>query len=602
MGRPVAEAIVERLREWGVHRVFGFAGDGIDPLLAALARAGGDPEYVGARHEEGAALMATGHAKFTGEVGVCLATHGPGAVHLLNGLYDAKLDGKPVVALVGQQHRSALGSTYQQEVDAGVLLKDVCAAYVATVTVPEQVPLVVDRAVRTALAQRAPTAVILPHDVQSLPMPDGPQQAHGVVTSAVGLDVAHVVPPDATLDTAADLLAAGERVAILVGQGAAAAADEVLAVADRLGAGIATSLLGKPVLDEALPQVTGCIGHLGTDAAQRLMDGCDTLLMVGTNDPWTEFLPAPGQARAVQVDIDGRRLGMRYPTEVNAVGDARATLAGLLPRLDQRLGTGDDDRAAARRRWREDVESWTRTWWDELGRRAAAPARPLNPQLVLHELSPRLPDDALVAVDVGSVTYWYARHLRLRGRVPAHLSSTLASMGSGLPYGLAAKLAHPDRPVLALVGDGAMQMNGINELITVAHRWRSWPDPRFVVLVLRNDDLNEVTWEQRETEGAPRFDASQEVPPFDYAGYARLLGLDGVRVDAPDAVGPAWDEALAADRPVLVEAVVDPATPLLPPKLTDEQARNLADGLAAEGSEEAGRARAALEREGAALP
>jgi pyruvate dehydrogenase (quinone) len=601
----VADAVVDRLRSWGVHRVFGYAGDGIDPLLAALRRAGGDPAYVGARHEEGAALMATGHAKFTGGVGCCVATHGPGAIHLLNGLYDAKLDGKPVVAIVGQQHRSALGTTYQQEIDTQSLYKDVCSAFVATVTVPEQVNVVVDRAVRTAIATRQPTAVILPHDVQQLEMPEAPEQAHGVVHSAVGITPPEVVPPAGALDEAAALLGAGERVAILVGQGAARAADEVLAVADRLGAGIATSLLGKPVVDDTLPHVCGCIGHLGTDAAQALMDGCDTLLMVGTNDPWTEFLPAPGQARAVQVDIDGRHVGMRYPTEVNLVGDAALTLRALLPRLPAPDGAGEGGRPAAGSpagRWRAEVERRVAAWRDELTRRALAPAQPLNPQRVLHELAGRLPDDALVGVDVGSVTYWYARHLRLRGRVPAHLSSTLASMGSALPYALAAKLAHPDRPALALAGDGAMQMNGINELITVAARWRDWPDPRFVVLVLRNEDLTEVTWEQREMEGDPRFDASQDVPPFDYAGYARLLGLGGVRVDTPEAVGPAWDEALAADRPVLVEAVVDPATPLLPPKLEDAQREQLSAGLAAEGSDEARRAREALATEGAELP
>ena len=587
MARLVADAVVDRLRAWGVHRIFGYPGEGIDPLLAALRRADGDPEYVGARHEEGAALMATGHAKFTGGPGCCLATHGPGAIHLLNGLYDAKLDGQPVVAIMGQQHRSALGSTYQQEIDLGTLFKDPCAAYLATVTVPEQVPLVVDRAVRTALAERAPTAVILPHDVQALEMPEEPPHRHGAMVSSVGADFGTVVPSDEGVDRAAEVLAAGERPALLVGRGAAHAVPQVLAMADRLGAGIATSLLGKPVLDEDLPHVCGCIGHLGTDAAQKLMDECDTLLMIGTNDPWTEFLPAPGQARGVQIDIDGRHVGMRYPTEVNLVGDAGATLERLLGRL------GDPD-AASRGAWRTRVEGWVEEWWRELERRALEPGVPLNPQRVFHVLARRIPDGASIGVDVGSVTYWYSRYLRLRGRIPAHLSSTLASMGSGVPYALAAKLQHPDRPVLALVGDGAMQMNGINELVTVAHRWRSWADPRFVVLVLRNDDLNEVTWEQRESEGDPRFDAAQDVPPFDYAGYARLLGLRGVRMEDAAEVESVWDEALAADRPIVVEAAVDPATPLKPPKLTGEQIDNLAAGLGAEGSEVATRAHAAL--------
>jgi pyruvate dehydrogenase (quinone) len=620
MAELVADAIVGRLREWGIHRMFGYAGDGIDPLLAALGRAGGDPEYVGARHEEGAALMATGHAKFTGGVGCCIATHGPGAIHLLNGLYDAKLDGKPVVALVGQQHRSALGSTYQQEIDTSTLFRDVCGAYLATVSVAEQVPLVIDRAVRTALAQRAPTAVILPHDVQRLEMPETPPHGHGMVTSSIGLTPGVIGADRNALADAASLLAAGKRVAILVGQGGAGAAEEVMAVAERLGAGVATSLLGKPVVDDTSPIVCGCIGHLGTDAAQRLMGECDTLLMVGTNDPWTEYLPIPGQARAVQIDIDGRHLGMRYPTEINLVADAATALRALLPLLPERPGDEDGDVSTSSAvstsgaasttsgaqggddgSWQSQVEGWVADWNAVLEQRALDPADPLNPQLVFHELAPRLTDDALLAVDVGSVTYWYSRHLRLRGRIPAHLSSTLASMGSGLPYALAAKLAHPGRPVLALVGDGAMQMNGINELITVADRWQDWADPRLVVLVLHNRDLNEVTWEQREMEGDARFAPSQTVPSFDYAGYARLLGLAGERVDGPDQVGPVWDKALAADRPFLIEAIVDPATPLLPPNLSDEQRSNMATALDAEDSALANRARGALSTSGADL-
>jgi len=587
MGDLVADALVQRLQAWGIDRVFGFAGDGIDPLLAALSRADG-PEYVGARHEEGAALMAVGHAKFTGSIGCCVATHGPGAIHLVNGLYDAKLDSRPVVALVGQQHRSALGTTYQQEIDTASLLKDVCSAYTATVTVPEQLLVVVDRAIRTALARRAPTAVILPHDVQQLEMPEVRPHRHAVVASSVGFTPPHVVPRDEVLRQAADLLDAGERVALLVGQGAAAGADQVREVARRLGAGIATSLLGKPVIDELTPGLCGCIGHLGSTAAQRLMEECDTLLMIGTNDPWTEYLPVPGQARAVQIDIDGSRVGLRYPTEVNLVGDTAETLDRLLPLLAAREPTS----------WRNRVDAWIADWRGELDRRAHLRMDGgANPQRFLHELSPLLPDDAMVALDVGSVTYWYSRHLNLRGTVQAHLSSTLASMGSALPYALAAKLAHPDRLVVALLGDGAMLMNGINELVTVAQRWRDWPDPRLPVLVLRNDDLNEVTWEQREMEGDARFAPSQDVPPFDYAGYGRLLGLAAIRVERDGEVAPAWHLALEADRPMIIEAVVDPATPLLPPTLGDEQLRHLRDALEAERSQTAERARSSFEAE-----
>jgi pyruvate dehydrogenase (quinone) len=551
--RLVADLVVERLRAWGVHRVFGYSGDGINGFMGALRRAGSDPEFVQARHEENAALMAVGHVKYTGDVGVVTSTQGPGAVHLLNGLYDAKLDHQPVVAIVGQQPTTALGAEYQQEIDLASLFKDVAAQYVQPVLAPEQAAMVVDRAFRTALATRSPCVVILPHDLQVAPAPDELPHEHGVVPTTPQWRPPRVVPHDDDLAAAAEVLDAGERVALLVGQGARGAGDQVRAVAERLGAGVTTSLLGKPFWDETLPTSCGVMGHLGTTASGWLLDQCDTLLVVGSNDPWTEFYPAPGQARAVQVDLDGRHLGNRYPVEVGIVGDAALTLEALLPRLRERAG------------WRGEVEERVRAWRDLAAQRAEGPAEPLSPERVVRALSPRLPGDAQVAVDVGSVTYWYARHLVLPPGVPAHLSSTLASMGSGLPYGLAAKLHAPGRPLVALVGDGAMQMNGINELVTVAHRWRDWADPRFVVLVLHNQDLAEVTWEQRETEGDPRFDASQTLPAFPYAAYADLLGLTGIRVDHPGEVDDAWDRALAADRPVVIEAIVDPDVPLLPP-------------------------------------
>ncbi|MCW2569215.1 MAG: thiamine pyrophosphate-requiring protein, partial [Mycobacterium sp.] len=305
----------------------------------------------------------------------------------------------------------------------------------------------------------------------------------------------------------------------------------------------------------------GVMGHLGTTASAHLLGNCDTLLIVGSNDPWTEYYPPPGQARAVQIDLDGRHVGNRYPIEVGLVGDAAETLERLLHLLPE---TDDDS-------WQREVEQAVEAWHALAEERAQLPAKPLNPELVVRTLSWRLPEDAMVSVDVGSVTYHYARHLRLPTGVPAHLSSTLASMGSALPYGLAAKLAEPGRPVIALAGDGAMQMNGIAELITVAHRWRDWADPRFVVLVLNNRDLAEVSWEQRETEGDPRYPDSQTLPEFPYAGYAELLGLTGIRVDDPADVATAWDRALAADRPVVLEAVVDADVPLLPPFPSGEQ-------------------------------
>lgn len=571
----VADGIVDRLRSWGVDRVFGYAGDGIDPILASLSRRRDEIEFVSARHEEMAAFMATGHAKYTGEVGVCLATQGPGAVHLLAGLYDAKLDSKPVVAIVGDVVTTARGSGYQQEVALPTLFKDVCAQYVQEVTAPEQLAPVLDNAVRTAIATSSPTCVIVPHDVQQAPWPE-PQHEHGLIPTAPVIAAARSVPSDDDLDRAAHVLNAGERIVLLVGQGARGAGDLVHLVAERLGAGVTTSLLGKPVVDESRPYACGVMGHLGTTAAADAMAACDTLLIVGSNDPWTEFYPGPGQARAVQIDIQARNLGAKHPVEVPLAGDAAETLRLLLPRLEAR------DRP-----WRQEVTGMVDDWRRIAEARCAERTEPLNPEAVVAALSGRLPADAQVAVDVGSVVYWYARHLRLPAGVDAHLSSTLACMGSAMPYGLAAKLAHPDRPVVALAGDGAMQMSGNAELITLAHRWRGWRDPRFVVLVLKNGDLAEVSWEQREMEGDPRFPASQDVPDFSWAGYAELLGLRGVRLERHDDIDEAWASALAADRPVVIEAIVDPAAPLLPPRAADEKVETMLAGLEQEGGETA---------------
>jgi pyruvate dehydrogenase (quinone) len=569
--RLVADVVVERLRDWGVQRVFGYSGDGVNTVLGALRRAGDEPAFVQARHEENAALMAVGHAKYTGSIGVALATQGPGAIHLLNGLYDAKLDNVPLVAVVGQQERTALGAAYQQGVDLQTLFAD-ATQYVQTVLAAEHATMVIDRAFRTALATRQPCAVVLPHDVQQLPFPDELPQEHAVIVTAAQWRRPRVLPHEEDLRAAADVLNSGRRVALLVGQGARRARAQVEAVADRLGAGVTTSLLGKPWVDERRPTSAGVMGHLGTSASAHVLGGCDTLLIVGSNDPWTEFYPPPGQARAVQIDLDTRNLGNRYPVEVGLPGDAAETLDALLPLLEPRDG------------WRADVERAVQRWRTLAEQRAALPARPLNPELVVRELSPRLPADAQVSVDVGSVTYWYARHLVLPPGVPAHLSSTLASMGSALPYGLAAKEAAPERPLVALAGDGAMQMNGIAELITVADRWKGWADPRFVVCVLHNQDLAEVTWEQRETEGDPRHGTTQRLPAFPYASYAELLGLRGIRVDDPADVGSAWDAALAADRPVVLEAVVDADVPLLPPfPAGEEKLASMRQGLEQEG-------------------
>jgi pyruvate dehydrogenase (quinone) len=577
-GATVADAVVARLREWEIARVFGYAGDGINTLLGALQRTG-DPEFIATRHEELAAFMACGHAKYTGHVGVCLATQGPGAIHLLAGLYDAKLDRRPVVAIVGQVVSTALGSGYLQEVDLHALLKDVCAQYVQTVFAPEQVLMAVDNAMRTALATSTPTCLIIPHDVQQAAMPEELEQSHGVVPSAAVAAKPQIRAPEPQLRAAADVLDAGERVALLVGRGAADAAAEIAEITDVLGAGVTVSLLGKPVLDESAPWHTGVMGHLGTTASAELMQNCDTLLIVGCNDPWTEFYPAPGQARAVQIDIEARVVGAKYPVEVPVIGDAAQALSALLPMLTRKADRG----------WEQRVRDWAAHWHDVAAQRRAVVGAQANPEAIVGALSGHLPGNARVAVDVGSSAYWYARHLRLPSGVPAHLSSYLASMGCALPYGIAAKLDAPDRPVVALVGDGAMQMNGLLELITIADRWQDWPDPRFVVLILHNGDLTEVSWEQREMEGNPRFAPSQRVPSFPYAQYAEMLGLGNARITSTDQAEAVWHEAFAADRPFVVEALVDPATPLLPPLMPDAKVDKV---LAALGQEDDGGAAA----------
>jgi pyruvate dehydrogenase (quinone) len=567
VSKTVGEYVLARLHEWGIERVFGYPGDGINGVVLAFADRD-DIEFVQARHEEMCAFMACAHAKFTGELGVCLATSGPGAIHLLNGLYDAKLDHQPVVAVVGQQARTALGSEYQQEVDLKTLFSDV-AAFVETAVDPAQVRHLIDRAVRTALAHRAPTALILPTDVQAADAVEEPPHEHGTARSSVGYSPPRVVPHDEDLRRAADVLNAGSRVAILVGQGAAGATDEVIETAEVLGAGVAKALLGKDAVPDDLPFVTGSVGLLGTKSSWDLMDDCDTLLIVGSSFPYAEFLPEEGEARGVQIDLDATRLGLRYPTEVNLVGDARETLRALAPLLER-----NDDRS-----WREQVEASVAEWWEVVEARAMNPADPINPQRVFWELSERLPDGAIVCADSGSGTTWYARDLKLRRGMAASLSSSLASMGSAVPYAIAAKFAHPDRVAFALAGDGAMQMNGLAELITVAKYWKRWRDPRLVVLVLNNRDLNMVTWEHRAMEGSPKFAASQDLPDVAYADFARSLGLAGRRIEREDDVGPAWDEALTADRPFVIDAVVDPEVPPLPPHISFEQARSLTAAL-----------------------
>jgi pyruvate dehydrogenase (quinone) len=567
MTQTVGDFIVSRLHAWGVRRMFGYPGDGINGVFGALNRASDKIEFIQARHEEMAAFMASAYAKFSGELGVCIATSGPGATHLVTGMYDARADHQPLLAIVGQQARSAIGGHYQQEVDLASLFKDVAGDFVHQASTPAQVRHLVDRAVRIARANRTVTALILPNDLQELPYEE-PARAHGTVHSGFGYRAPRIVPYQEDLQVAADILNAGEKVAILLGAGALGAAEEVIAIADRLGAGAAKALLGKAVLPDALPWVTGSIGLLGTEPSWDMMRDCDTLLMIGSGFPYSEFLPKEGQAKAVQIDIEPGMLSLRYPMDVNLVGDARETLQALLPLIDQK-----DDR------WRSIIEKNVAAWWKVLDKRAHADANPVNPQLVAWELSSRLPDNVILTSDSGSCANWFARDIKMRAGMMASLSGGLASMGAAVPYAIAAKYAHPDRPVIGLVGDGAMQMNNMAELITVAEYWRDWVDHRFIICVFNNEDLNQVTWEQRVMEGDPKFDASQTIPNVPYHRFAELIGLKGLFIDRPEELGAAWDEALASDRPVLLEVKTDPEVPPMPPHLTFEQVKNLTMAL-----------------------
>ncbi len=563
MSQNVAEFVWQRLSEWGLLRVYGYPGDGVGGLDVALEKAKDFMHYVQVRHEEMAAFMASAHAKFTGQVGLCYATSGPGAIHLLTGLYDAKADHVPVVAIVGQQARTALGASYQQEVDLQNLFKDVASEFVMTASVPGQVRTLIDRAVRIAQVKRCVTCVIIPNDLQLLTYED-PPLVHGTTHTGVGYPGESRLPGEAALRHAADILNQGKKVAMLVGAGCLSATDEVIAVAERLNAGVAKALLGKAAVPDDLPYVTGSLGLLGTKPSWDLMQECDTLLMVGSAFPYSEFLPKPGSARGVQIDIDGANLSLRYPMEYSLVGDSAETLRALLPMLEQNTNAA----------WRTTIEKNVASWWKTLEARAMSSADPINPQRVFWELSPRLPENCILTADSGSVANWYARDIKIRRGMKASLSGGLASLGAATPYAMAAKMAFPERVVIGFIGDGAMQMNGLNVMITVSKYWREWANPHFIIMVLNNRDLNQVTWEERVQLGDGKTELTQAIPDFPYHKYAELIGLKGIFCNDPEKIGAAWDEALAADRPVILEMYTDPNVPPLPPHITLKDAKN----------------------------
>jgi pyruvate dehydrogenase (quinone) len=571
----VATYMLKRLAEWGIGRVYGYPGDGINGFLGAFEQVE-EPLFTQTRHEEMAAFMACAHAKFTGRIGACMATSGPGAIHLINGLYDAKLDHQPVIAIVGQQKRQSVGAHYQQEVDLQSLFKDV-GGFVSTVMDQHSARHVLDRAIKSALTERRPAVVIVPEDVQESEYSDPPRM-HGSVYTSVGWSQPHMVPDEKLLRQAAEILNQGERVAMLVGQGAKKASAEVIEAAELLGAGIAKALLGKDAVPDTLPFVTGSIGLLGTEPSNKMMADCDTLFMIGTSFPYAEWLPKPGQARCVEIDIDGSLIGVRYPTDVCLVGDSKDTLRALNPMLKRK-----SDRS-----FRERVEAEKHTWLNVLDHRAHQQADPLNPQLVFFELNKRLPDNCIMTSDSGSATNWWARYCDIRPGMMASLSGTLATMLPGVPYAIGAKFAFPERPVIAFTGDGAFSMLGMNELLTVKHYLKELcsKNPTLVFAVLVNEDLNQVSYEQRVLGADPKNPATQTVPYVPAAEFARLLGFTGIKCDRPEDVAAAWDKALGADGPVLLEFVTDPQIPPLPPHVRPQMLKKTLKGLAS-GDEDA---------------
>jgi pyruvate dehydrogenase (quinone) len=567
----VSDFVIQRVREWGVTRVFGYPGDGAGAFDGALGKAERDGvglEYIRPTHEEICALMATAHAKFTGEVGVCLATSSPGAFHLMNGLYDAAMDNQPVVAIVGQQGLNSFGTFTMQESNLELAFADV-AVYVHTIVSPQQAQVVVDTAFRTAITRLQPAVIILPHDVQSMKMVEPAPEMWVSRSSAVAPSTSFT-PPAEQIAKAAELINAGSKVTFLVGHGANGATDEVLEAARLAGAGIITALRGKQVVPSEISYHSQQLGLLGSLPSLHQMRGCDTLVMLGTNYTYGQFLPKTGQARGVQIDLKPEQLGLRYPTEVNLWGDVKATLAALIPLLQEKADLS----------WQEKVSTEMIEWENEMKAQALLEYPDgVNPRRVFHELNKRLPENAIVTADAGTTADWYGHHIRLRRGMLGDLSGRLATMLASMPYAVAAKFAYSDRTVVCTIGDGAFQMLGMNELITIKKYMKQWKNQRLIIVVLHNEDLTQVSWEMRTEDGNPVWRTAQDVESVDYAGWAKLLGFEGSSVRTDDEIEPALDAAFARDGVTLIDAYTSKNVPPLPPHITKEFAKLTVEAL-----------------------
>jgi pyruvate dehydrogenase (quinone) len=557
-----ADVLIDILIDWGVEIVFGLPGDGINGIMEALRKRRDQVRFVQVRHEESAAFMACGYAKFTGKLGVCLATSGPGGIHLLNGLYDAKLDGQPVLAITGHHYHDLIDTHAQQDVDLDRLFTDV-AVYSARVMGPTHVENVAHLACRTALSRRGVAHLNFPVDLQEAELGDAERSKRNIPGHNVDVFAQSAgLPCEADLRRAAELLNAGRRVAILAGRGALGATNELEATAQMLGAPIIKALLGKGAVPDDSPFTTGGIGLLGTAPSQDAMADCDTLLMVGTSFPYLEFYPKPGNARGVQIDLDSERIGLRYPVEVGLVGSSRETLRLLLPLLRR-----NEDR-----RFLEKAQEAMQGWWKLMEERGTRPDKPMKPQVVAWELGKNLSDNAIVTCDSGTVATWFARQIKARPGQMFSLSGTLASMANGLPYAIAAQLAFPDRQVVAFVGDGGFSML-MGELAT-AVKYRL----PIKVVIVKNNSLAQIRWEQMVFMGNPEYGC--DLQPIDFAAFARACGATGFTLEDPAECSATMRQALATPGPVVVEAVVDPDTPPLPAKIRPDQALHFAEAMA----------------------
>lgn len=559
-----AEILIDTLLEWGVDTIFGMPGDGINGIMEAIRKQQEQKklQFIQVRHEESAAFMACGYAKFTGKLGCCLATSGPGGIHLLNGLYDAKLDGAPVLAITGLQFHDLVGTHTQQDVALDKLFIDV-ARFNERVMGAAHVRNVTELACRTALSYRCVSHITIPVDIQDQEIKDDERSKRNRPSHASNADARPLLtPPASDLRAAADILNAGAKVVILAGQGAIGAGDQLEQLADLLGAPVVKALLGKACIPDDSPFTTGGIGLLGTEPSEQAMKACDTLFIVGSSFPYIEFYPKPGSARGVQLDIDPARIGLRYPVELGLVGDTKPSLEALLPLLSRK-----SDRTFLTKA-QQGMEEWAKT----MHTRATAPGKPMKPQVIAHELGKRLPANAIVACDSGTITTWWARHIPSKRGQMHSCSGNLASMACGLPYAIAAQVAYPDRPVVAFVGDGGMSML-MAELATCVKY-----NLPVKIVVVKNNFLGQIMWEQMVFLGNPEFGC--ELQPIDFAAVARACGAAGFTVDDPDHVGLILDEALAHRGPVVIEAVVDPYLPPLPATISTEQALHFAESVA----------------------